>query len=67
MSTAFVLSGGSNLGSAQVGMLRALFEAGIVPSSITGTSAGAIVAKPAEKESARLKPAPEITTPKTSP
>lgn len=42
MSTAFVLSGGSNLGSAQVGMLRALFEAGVVPDSVTGTSAGAI-------------------------
>lgn len=42
MSTAFVLSGGSNLGATQVGMLRALFEAGIVPDSITGTSAGAI-------------------------
>lgn len=42
MTTAFVLSGGANLGAAQVGMLRALFEAGIVPSSIIGTSVGAI-------------------------
>ena len=42
MTTAFVLSGGSNLGAAQVGMLKALFEAGIVPSSIIGTSVGAI-------------------------
>ncbi|MSW19634.1 MAG: patatin-like phospholipase family protein, partial [Actinobacteria bacterium] len=32
MTTAFVLSGGSNLGAAQVGMLKALFEVGIVPS-----------------------------------
>ena len=42
MTTAFVLSGGSNLGAAQVGMLKALFEAGIVPSSVIGTSVGAI-------------------------
>ncbi len=42
MTTAFVLSGGANLGAAQVGMLKALFEAGIVPSSIIGTSVGAI-------------------------
>ena len=42
MTTAFVLSGGSNLGAAQVGMLKALFEVGIVPSSVIGTSVGAI-------------------------
>jgi NTE family protein len=42
VTTAFVLSGGSNLGAAQVGMLKALFEAGIVPSSVVGTSVGAI-------------------------
>lgn len=42
MSTAFVLSGGGNLGAVQVGMLRALSEAGIVPDLLIGTSAGAL-------------------------
>jgi NTE family protein len=41
-STAFVLSGGGNLGAVQAGQLRALFEAGIVPDLIVGTSVGAI-------------------------
>src|SRR2546423_7737130 len=40
--TAFVLSGGGNHGSAQVGMLRALFERGITPDVVIGTSAGAL-------------------------
>jgi NTE family protein len=40
--TAFVLSGGGNHGCAQVGMLRALFERGIVPHIVVGTSAGAL-------------------------
>jgi len=40
--TAFVLSGGGNHGSAQVGMLRALLERGIVPDVVIGTSAGAL-------------------------
>jgi NTE family protein len=39
---AFVLSGGASLGAIQVGMLRALFERGIGPDLIIGTSAGAI-------------------------
>ena len=39
---AFVLSGGGNHGSAQVGMLRALIERGIFPDVIIGTSAGAL-------------------------
>lgn len=39
---AFVLSGGAGLGAIQVGMLRALYEHGIVPELIVGTSAGAI-------------------------
>ncbi len=42
MKTAFVLSGGGNLGSVQVGMLRALFRAGIKPDLIVGTSVGAV-------------------------
>src|SRR5258708_25967692 len=40
--TAFVLSGGGNQGVAQVGMLRALVERGIVPDVVVGTSAGAL-------------------------
>jgi len=39
---AFVLSGGASLGSIQVGMLRALFEAGIEPDFLVGTSVGAV-------------------------
>src|SRR4051794_18105751 len=42
MTTAFVLSGGASLGAVQVGMLKALFEAGIRPTSIIGTSVGAV-------------------------
>jgi NTE family protein len=42
MSTAFVLSGGASLGSIQVGMLEALYERGIKPDMIVGTSAGAL-------------------------
>ncbi|MBA3399900.1 MAG: patatin-like phospholipase family protein, partial [Acidimicrobiia bacterium] len=41
MSTAFVLCGGGNLGAVQVGMLHALFAAGIHPDVIVGTSVGA--------------------------
>jgi NTE family protein len=36
------LSGGGNQGVAQVGMLRALLERGIVPDVVVGTSAGAL-------------------------
>ena len=39
--TAFVLSGGGNLGVSQVGMLMALFERNIRPDVIVGTSIGA--------------------------
>jgi NTE family protein len=39
---AFVLSGGGSLGAVQVGMLRALFEAGIWPDLILGCSVGSI-------------------------
>ena len=40
--TAFVLGGGGMLGAAEVEMLRALFERGIRPDLIVGTSVGAI-------------------------
>ena len=40
--TAFVLGGGGLLGAAEVGMLRALLDAGIEPDLIVGTSIGAV-------------------------
>ncbi|GAW49230.1 MULTISPECIES: patatin-like phospholipase family protein [unclassified Nocardioides] len=42
MTTAFVLSGGANLGAAQVGMLTALREAGERPDLVIGASVGAL-------------------------
>ncbi len=42
MTTAFVLGGGGVLGAYEVGMLRALAEAGIRPDVVVGTSVGAI-------------------------
>ena len=41
-TVAFVLSGGAGLGALQVGMLHALYERGIAPDLIVGTSAGAL-------------------------
>jgi NTE family protein len=40
--TAFVLSGGASLGAIQVGMIRALYERGVSPELIVGSSVGAI-------------------------
>jgi NTE family protein len=42
VSIAFVLQAGGSLAAGQVGMLRALVEAGITPDLIVGSSAGAI-------------------------
>ena len=42
MSTAFVLSGGGNLGAIQAGMLRALIGEGIRPDLVVGTSVGSV-------------------------
>ncbi len=42
MSTGLVLSGGGSLGAVQVGMLRALVEAGIGFDMVVGTSVGAV-------------------------
>jgi NTE family protein len=39
---AFVLSGGANLGAVQAGMVAALYERGITPDLLVGTSAGAL-------------------------
>src|SRR5688572_30685125 len=41
-ATAFVLGGGGVLGAAEVGMVKALTEAGIYPDLVVGTSVGAI-------------------------
>jgi len=56
---AFVLGGGGVLGAVQVGMLRALFRAGIRPDLVLGTSIGAVngalvAADPTERVTARL-------------
>ena len=42
MCVAFVLSGGASLGACQAGMLEALYERGIRPDLLVGTSVGAI-------------------------
>ena len=42
MTTAFVLGGGGALGAVEVGMLRALFERGLRPDLVLGTSVGAL-------------------------
>lgn len=42
METAFVLGGGGLLGAHEVGMLRALNEAGVEPDLVVGTSVGAL-------------------------
>ena len=42
MTTAFVLQGGAALAAPQVGMLRALLDAGIRPDVVVGSSAGAL-------------------------
>jgi NTE family protein len=41
-TTAFVLQGGGSLAASQVGMLRALFEVGLAPDLMIGSSAGAV-------------------------
>jgi len=40
--TAFVFSGGANVGAVQVGMVQRLVEAGIVPDRVFGASVGAL-------------------------
>jgi NTE family protein len=57
--TAFVLGGGGVLGSAEVGMLRALLERGVTPDLIVGSSVGALngvalAASPGEEAVAAL-------------
>lgn len=57
--TAFVLGGGGNLGSIQVGQLRALIERDILPDAVVGCSVGAlngaaIAGNPTVEETERL-------------
>ncbi|CAA9327418.1 MAG: Serine protease [uncultured Frankineae bacterium] len=57
--SAFVLGGGGLLGAGEVGMLRALLEAGVVPDLVVGTSVGAVngaflAAEPAVATTVRL-------------
>lgn len=60
LTCAFVLSGGASLGAIEVGVLQALFEPGIAPDLIIGTSAGALNgAFIASRE-------PTVTTPSSS-
>ena len=40
--TAFVLAGGAALGAMQAGMVHALYERGIAPDLVIGTSVGAL-------------------------
>jgi NTE family protein len=59
MSVAFVLGGGGVLGAHEVGMLRALLEAGIRPDLVVGTSVGAfngamVAADPSQAAVTRL-------------
>jgi len=42
VAIAFVLGGGGHLGAAEVGMLHALLERGVVPDLVVGTSVGAL-------------------------
>jgi NTE family protein len=57
--TAFVLGGGGVLGAVEVGMIRAMFEAGIRPDLVVGTSVGAmngalVAAEPSDAVIGRL-------------
>jgi NTE family protein len=52
--TAFVFSGGGNLGAVQVGMVKALFDEGIEPDLIVGCSVGAINGAALAAEPGRL-------------
>jgi NTE family protein len=63
-STAFVLGGGGVLGSAEVGMLRALLERGLVPDLVVGSSVGALngVAVAADPTPAAVERLTEVWT-----
>lgn len=56
MTTAFVLGGGGVLGAVEVGMLQALFERGVRPDLVLGTSVGAL-----NGAMVAADPTPEVT------
>ncbi|MEX1368446.1 MAG: patatin-like phospholipase family protein, partial [Nannocystaceae bacterium] len=58
---AFALSGGGSLGAVQVGMIRALYERGITPDLVIGTSAGAINASFIASHPATVATAEQLT------
>src|SRR5260370_88186 len=58
--TAFVLAGGAALGAMQAGMVRALYERGIAPDLLIGTSAGALNAAFLASRPATVAPAAEL-------
>jgi NTE family protein len=62
LRTAFVLSGGASLGALQVGMLRALYERGIVPDVLVGASAGALNAAFVASRPQSVETADELAT-----
>lgn len=62
-----VLSGGGMRGNAHVGILKSLFEKGVIPKAVSGTSSGALVGAficdgfhPSEVEAIILKNEPQI-------
>lgn len=60
LKTAFVLSGGGSAGAVQAGMVRALYERGIVPDFIVGSSVGALNGSFLASRPATLKSAFEL-------
>jgi NTE family protein len=62
MALAFVFSGGASLGAAQAGMLHALYERGLRPDLVVGTSVGAINAAFAASRPPTVAAAEELAT-----
>ena len=58
--TAFVLAGGAALGAMQAGMVHALYERGIAPDLLIGTSAGALNAAVLASRPATVATAEEL-------
>ena len=57
---AFALSGGGSLGAVQVGMITALYERGVVPDMLVGTSVGALNAGYLANREPSLRTAKEL-------
>ena len=63
--TAFLLAGGAALGAMQAGMIHALYERGIAPDLLTGTSAGALNAAFPASRPATVATAHELAAPRS--